>query len=320
MHIPKALFAVLAFAGLFLPSFAFAATLSMLPAYGSVSVGQTITVNVLVSSNDQAMNASSGVVSFPADKLQVVSISKANSIASLWVQDPSFSNSAGTVNFEGVVLNPGFTGSGAKMLGITFRAISGGTANVTYSTGSVLANDGQGTELLTSSAGANIAIQAYVPPPPHVSPVVVPVAPVVVSTTSIATSTTPAQQVPTITTPASGLTILWFPISSSLLATSWLVLNYLSVFLLIGIIALVAFFVGTYAWRFLRRWWLILVGRRGDQYGDELLAIQKKLREEIVLLGLARARGELGREKQRLLERLEKVCDELKEIASWWGV
>lgn len=138
---------------------AFAATLSLSPSSGSVTQGETVTVNVLVGSSDQAMNAASGIVAFPSDKLEVLSVSKAGSVATLWVQEPSFSNSVGTVSFEGVVLNPGFTGASGKIVTITFRGKSEGVAKLSFSSGSVLANDGQGTEILTGSSGATLTVQ-----------------------------------------------------------------------------------------------------------------------------------------------------------------
>src|SRR3990167_7012091 len=86
------------------PLSAHAATLNFSPPSGSYNVGSTFSVNVTVESVGQAMNAVSGVVSFPWDKLEVVSISKQGSILSLWPAEPSFSNSAGTVSFEGIIL------------------------------------------------------------------------------------------------------------------------------------------------------------------------------------------------------------------------
>ena len=83
-----------------------AATLSFSPTAESYAVGSTFSVGVSVGSVDQAINAVSGVISFPWDKLEMVSLSKTGSIFSLWVQEPSFSNSVGTVSFEGIVLNP----------------------------------------------------------------------------------------------------------------------------------------------------------------------------------------------------------------------
>ncbi len=150
---------------LLLPTWAFAATLTFSPSSTSVAQGDTVSVNVMVGSSDQAMNAASGLIIFPNDTLDVVSISKAGSIATLWVQEPSFSNSAGTVSFEGVVLNPGFTGASGKMLTVTFRGKSEGSAKLAISSGSVLANDGQGTEILTGTGNATLNVYEAVSAP-----------------------------------------------------------------------------------------------------------------------------------------------------------
>ena len=146
-----------------------AATLNFSPPSGTYNVGSTFSVNVTVDSSGQAMNAASGVVSFPWDKLEVISISKQGSIFSLWPAEPSFSNSAGTVSFEGIVLNPGYTGASGKILTITFRARSAGQANLNFSSGSVLANDGTGANILN---GLRVAVftltgAGETPPVPH---------------------------------------------------------------------------------------------------------------------------------------------------------
>jgi len=146
-----------------LPVAAEAATLYFSPSSGSHAVGTTFSVNVYVSSADQAMNAASGVISFPQDKLEATSLSKTGSIFTLWVQEPSFSNSAGTINFEGIVLNPGFTGAAGKIITINFRAKAAGSALVNFSSGSVLANDGKGTNILTSLGNAQFSL-GYVGP------------------------------------------------------------------------------------------------------------------------------------------------------------
>ena len=136
-----------------------AATLYLSPATGSYPVDRNFTVSVRVSSA-QSMNAADGKITFPNDKLQVVSISKVGSIFNLWVQEPSFSNggASGNVGFEGVVLNPGFTGDG-KILDIVFRVRAEGSGVVNFSSGSVLANDGQGTSLPIELKGGNYFLQ-----------------------------------------------------------------------------------------------------------------------------------------------------------------
>ena len=130
-----------------------AAQILVSPAGGTYYTGRSFTIGVYVSSPEQAMNAIAGVLTFPTDKLEVVSLSKTGSILNLWVQEPTFSNQNGTVNFEGVVLNPGYQGSFGKILTVTFRARLAGTANVGFASGSILANDGQGTNILDSMPG-----------------------------------------------------------------------------------------------------------------------------------------------------------------------
>jgi len=144
-----------------------AATLYFSPSSGSFNVGQTFSVSVYVSSPDQAMNAASGVISFPADKLEVVSLSKSGSIFSFWVQEPTFSNDAGIINFEGIVLNPGFTGASGKILTVNFRIKTAGSALVSFSFGSVLANDGKGTNILTNLGNAQFSLDYTAPSVPE---------------------------------------------------------------------------------------------------------------------------------------------------------
>ncbi|MCX6797109.1 MAG: hypothetical protein NTX98_01360, partial [Candidatus Doudnabacteria bacterium] len=122
-----------------------AASLSVSPSSGSFQTGATFYVNFLVSSPNQAANAVSGVVSFSSENLEVVSLSKDGSLISLWVQEPSFSNSSGSINFEGIILNPGFSGDGGKVLTANFRAKAAGLGKISFVNGMVLANNGQGT-------------------------------------------------------------------------------------------------------------------------------------------------------------------------------
>ena len=153
---------------LFLVSTVQAASLYFSPSSGSHAVGTSFTVSVYVSSADQAMNAASGIITFPQDKLEVTSLSKSGSVFSLWVQEPSFSNSAGTVNFEGIVLNPGFTGASGKVISITFKTKAAGSAPITFSSGSALANDGKGTNILTGLGNANFSIGVVGPGAPKI--------------------------------------------------------------------------------------------------------------------------------------------------------
>ncbi|HEY5221129.1 MAG TPA: cohesin domain-containing protein [Candidatus Paceibacterota bacterium] len=150
--------ALIAAAFFFLPAYAHAATLSFSPQSGTYFAGRSFSVSVLVSSPNQAMNAVQGEVSFPTNQLEVLSISQTNSVISLWVQNPTFSNQDGTIDFGGVSPNPGFQGNNGNIITIRFEAKDTGAAALKFVSGSVLANDGKGTNILTSMGNANFTI------------------------------------------------------------------------------------------------------------------------------------------------------------------
>jgi hypothetical protein len=149
------------FVNLFITSVASAASLHLSPSSGSYTEGGILSVSVFVSS-DSAINAISGVLIFPQDKLEVISLSKDGSIMNLWVREPAFSNTGGTISLEGVVLNPGFVGNSGKILTVNFKTKSAGSAHISFNSGSVLANDGYGTNVLSSLGEANFTIKEKV--------------------------------------------------------------------------------------------------------------------------------------------------------------
>lgn len=157
-----------------------AASLFFSPSSGTLKPGQTISIGIYVESKNQAMNAAQGTVTFPQDLLEAASLSKGGSVMSLWVQEPAYSNAAGTVNFEGIVLNPGYQGAGGKIITVTFKAKASGTATIRFSSGSILANDGEGTNLTSGLGSAKIVISgeaASEPKKPAEEPTAVPAAP-----------------------------------------------------------------------------------------------------------------------------------------------
>ena len=137
-----------------------AATFYLSPSAGNYLTGHTFTMKVFVSSPDEAMNAVQAAITFPSNKLSVVSLSKSGSIIDLWMQDPAFSNQDGTINFGGIVTNPGFQGSAGTVLAITFQVKNSGTASISFLSGSILANDGVGTNILSGMQNAAVTLTA----------------------------------------------------------------------------------------------------------------------------------------------------------------
>lgn len=147
-----------------MPLSANAATLYFSQPAISYNVGSTFSINIYVESKDQGMNAASGIISFPPDKLEFVSLSKRGSIFSIWAEEPFFSEDDNIVNFQGLLLNPGFSGTNGKILSITFKTKAAGTAKLSFTSTSILANDGNGTNILRNSRDAVINIVKETPP------------------------------------------------------------------------------------------------------------------------------------------------------------
>lgn len=127
-----------------------AATLDFSTPADNYMKGGEISADVIVSSANESINTVSGGISFPADKLEIVSISKTDSIFTFWAQEPTFSNTDGQASFAGVIFNPGFVGQVGKIMTIKFKIKEAGMANLNLSSGLVLANDGAGTSVATT--------------------------------------------------------------------------------------------------------------------------------------------------------------------------
>lgn len=157
-------FCVLILASCFFAKTAKAAngSLYLSPSSGEYTVGNTFSVQVKLNSGGVAINAADGTLVFSPDKLEVRSISKTDSIFSLWIQEPVFSNSLGTINFAGGKPTPGFTGAAGVIITITFKARTATIepAKLTFAAGSILADDGKGTNILTSMGSGSYTLVA----------------------------------------------------------------------------------------------------------------------------------------------------------------
>ncbi len=163
-----------------------AATLSITPVTSKVSSGNIISTKVIVSTSGKTINNSDGIIQFPVDLLEVVSINKSSSIFSLWVEDPKFSNQEGKITFNGGIPNPGFAGENGEIASIVFRAKKQGIASIVFGDSAVRENDGFGTNILTSKQSATIDIGSVVQVPVpnnQLEKKGVPVKPTIVSST-----------------------------------------------------------------------------------------------------------------------------------------
>lgn len=114
------------------------------------------------------MNAVEASLSYDSSVLSVVSVSKNGSVFSLWTTEPEFSNADGVITFGGGSPSP-FT-STSNLLQVTFRAVAEGSGTVSFSDASVLAADGQGTDVFENGIAASYSVTAATTPTPTPEP------------------------------------------------------------------------------------------------------------------------------------------------------
>lgn len=154
------LFAV---AVLLVPTIVAAATISLTPGSGQYQSGQTFTAQFRVNPTGDDVNAVEANLSFDTDVIEVVNLSKDNSVFSLWTTEPEFSNSAGTITFGGGSPSP--FSAPSTVLTATFRAVGEGTGTVSFDDVSILIADGQGTDAFSGATDGTYTVAAGTPTP-----------------------------------------------------------------------------------------------------------------------------------------------------------
>ena len=208
------------FASLFIYSIttANAATLYFSPASGKFGIEDTFTVNVFVNTQDEAINNAEAVINFPPGLLSAVSASQSNSIFSLWVQPVAISNGDGSITFNGGVPTPGYTGKAGKILSAVFKVKKSGKASLNFSSASVRANDGNGTDILSSVGTAQFILGEVLPAAPVESETVSVVPSVKSNTPAVPQISSPTHSDPTKWYSANDIKLTW-PLPSGITGT-----------------------------------------------------------------------------------------------------
>lgn len=170
------------FAGAF-PSAAGAASLNLTPATGVYTAETDFSVAVDVDTAGTEINAVEAALEFNPDELQVIEISKENSILNFWTIEPQFFNETGIISFAGGTTKS-FSGNG-ELIKITFRASRTGEVPIRFLSGAILAADGLATNILSvMEAGIyTVTPKTVFPPAEYVVPAGAPAEPSVKSPT-----------------------------------------------------------------------------------------------------------------------------------------
>ncbi len=155
----------------FLPMYVYASRLYISPQSELLQLGGELVAQIKVDTEGKSINVVDTSIHFPSDMLEVKSISKANSIFTIWAEEPTYSNGNGVIEFvSGSRL--GFVGIGT-VLTILFTSKKAGTSNVLFGPSRVLLHDGKATESLKSTTKATYVVQELIAPTQPSAPVVI---------------------------------------------------------------------------------------------------------------------------------------------------
>lgn len=142
------------------PFIAFAATLYLETSSGEYRQEDIFIVDIKLNTEGEYINTTKVNLTFSQEILEVKDLSKGNSILTLWVEEPIFSNQTGTISFTGGIPG-GYLGEDGPLGKIIFRAKEKGAAAIQFQEISqVLLNDGFGTEAELKTQGAFFNILA----------------------------------------------------------------------------------------------------------------------------------------------------------------
>lgn len=149
---------VIAFA--LFPAIAFAAELYLEPAEGEYHQVDIFIVEIRLDTEGEYINTGEINLVFSQDILEMKDFSKGNSILTLWVVEPSFSNQTGIISFTGGIPG-GYQGENGLLGKIIFQAKEKGEGKLQFQeTSQVLLNDGLGTKAELKTKETNFTILA----------------------------------------------------------------------------------------------------------------------------------------------------------------
>ena len=115
------------------------------------------------------INVVGGMITYPTDILEIIEIVTDESLINLWARKPTFSNELGLINFGGGIIEKGgYIGAG-NVFTVVFQTIATGTADIQLEGAVMLAQDGNGTNVLSNEKNTTLYIRDTSLPSPDVN-------------------------------------------------------------------------------------------------------------------------------------------------------
>lgn len=140
-----------------------AATIYALPEYDTLNIGQEFFVDIKINTEEDFINAVQTTVTFPAH-IEITNSDKHNSVFNFWVEDPNISENKDKITFVGGTAK-GVSGKSLQVLRIKCKSVGTGAGIVEMTESVITANDGRGTNVLSSIENASITVGVNVKMP-----------------------------------------------------------------------------------------------------------------------------------------------------------
>ncbi|MBP9836645.1 MAG: hypothetical protein KBC78_02305 [Candidatus Pacebacteria bacterium] len=135
---------------------AVAAVIKVESDFSALHVGDVFTVDVVIDTEKQTLNAIETDIIFPSNLLEYVLSDDGDSVISLWIKKPNFHDS-NVITLSGITPG-GFNQKDTKIMSLTFKVLHEGQGNIENTNTKLLLHDGLGTEASTKQQNLHLSI------------------------------------------------------------------------------------------------------------------------------------------------------------------
>lgn len=147
------------------PAVAVDRSVTLMAPVGTVKVGDLVSIDVVLTNLNQAINAVDLTINYPTTALSMVAISRSQSALTLWPEPPSWDAATGTIRVIGGLPN-GLYAKDARIVTLIMMAKQTGTAQLTLdaATSGVHLNDGRGTRAALPDSNVSLTVVSDLTP------------------------------------------------------------------------------------------------------------------------------------------------------------
>lgn len=146
-------------------------TLYISPPTGVHRIGEVFEVQILADTGGNAINAAEADIAYNPGDFAVENISTQGSILGTWSTAPAYDGASGIISFSGWAEHP-YSGTGGLLATVALRPLRVAQSTLLFNSGSMLASDGKGSNVISTMSPASFAIspaQAQAPSIPAAS-------------------------------------------------------------------------------------------------------------------------------------------------------